>query len=101
MSAIDFTEFVARLATLSGQAILPFFRARHTTEDKSGSGVFVPADQDFGGALEILKTASVQKLRYMGETPVRPGLYIRVTARVKAVSGPLPGVRIAAWAATG
>ena len=68
------------------------------TYAQSGSGVFVPADQDFGGALEILKTASVQKLRYMGETPVRPGLYIRVTARVKAVSGPLPGVRIAAWA---
>lgn len=68
------------------------------TYAQSGGGVFVPADQDFGGALEILKTASVQKLRYMGETPVRPGLYIRVTARVKAVSGPLPGVRIAAWA---
>ncbi len=64
----------------------------------SGAGVFVPADQDFGGALEIFKTASVQRLRYMGETPVRPGLYIRVTARVKALSGPLPGVRIAGWA---
>ena len=42
MSAVDFTEFVARLASLSGQAILPFFRARHTTEDKSGGGVFDP-----------------------------------------------------------
>ena len=65
---------------------------------QSGSGVFVAADQDFGGALEILKTASVQKLRYMGETPMRPGLYLRVTARVKAISGPLPSLRIAGWA---
>ena len=65
---------------------------------QSGTGVFVPADQDFGGALEVLKTNSVQKLRYMGETPVRPGLYIRVTARAKALSGPLPGLRIAGWA---
>ncbi|SDE83433.1 glycosyl hydrolase family 28-related protein [Limimaricola pyoseonensis] len=68
------------------------------TYAESGGGVFVPADQDFGGALEILKTAPVQKLRYMGQTPVRPGLVLRITARVKAVSGPLPSVRIAGWA---
>ncbi|WP_370160627.1 glycosyl hydrolase family 28-related protein [Limimaricola soesokkakensis] len=68
------------------------------TYAQSGSGVFVPADQDFGGALEILKTAAVQKLRYMGETPMRPGLYIRVRARAKALSGPMPGLRIAGWA---
>ncbi|MGR3465225.1 glycosyl hydrolase family 28-related protein [Limimaricola sp.] len=71
------------------------------TYAQSGAGVFVPADQDFGGALEILKTASVQKLRYMGETPMRPGLYVRVTARAKALSGPLPGLRIAGWAGRG
>lgn len=63
----------------------------------SGSGVFVSADQDFGGSLEILKAESQQKLRYMGETPILPGCYLRVTARVKAMAGPLPSVRIAGW----
>ena len=58
----------------------------------------VPGDVDFGGCLELLKTESVQRLRYMGETPLLPGCYLRVTARVKAVSGALPSVRIAGWA---
>lgn len=65
----------------------------------SGNGVFVAADQDFAGCLEIQKTGSIAKLRYMGETPVLPGCYLKVTARVKAVAGPLPSVRIAGWAA--
>ncbi len=64
----------------------------------SGSGVFVPADQDFGGCLEILKSSTTTKLRYMGETTLLPGCYLRVTARVKAVAGALPSVRIAGWA---
>jgi hypothetical protein len=59
---------------------------------------FVPADQDFGGCLEMQKTQTVQRLRYMGETPLLPGCYLRITARVKAVSGALPTVRIAGWA---
>ena len=59
---------------------------------------FVSADQDFGGALEVIKTTATQKLRYMGETPLLPGCYLRITARVKAVSGNLPNVQIAAWA---
>lgn len=65
----------------------------------SGNADFVPADQDFGGALEILKTDSTQRLRYKGETPIEPGCYIEIKARVKAVSGNLPSVRIAAYAA--
>ena len=64
----------------------------------SGSGAFVPADQDFGGCLEILASADPTKLRYMGQTPILPGCYLEVRARVKAVSGPLPAVRIAGWA---
>ena len=64
----------------------------------SGTGVFVASDQDFGGCLEIQKTSTVQKVRYMGETPILPGCYLRITARVKAVAGPLPSVRIAGWA---
>jgi len=64
----------------------------------SGNGVFVPADQDFGGCLEINKTAATTRLRYMGETPILPGCYLRVTARVKAIAGDFPTVRISAWA---
>lgn len=65
----------------------------------SGPGAFVPADQDFGGCLEILASANPTKLRYMGQTPILPGCYLEVRVRVKAVAGPLPAVRIAGWAA--
>ncbi len=63
----------------------------------SGDGVFVAADQDFGGALEVLKSTTVAKVRYMGETPLLPGCYLQVRAKVKAVAGPMPSVRIAGW----
>jgi Pectate lyase superfamily protein len=58
----------------------------------------VPADQDFGSCLEMQKNGATMSLRYMGDTPILPGCYLRVTARVKAMSGNLPSVRIAAWA---
>lgn len=64
----------------------------------SGPGAYVPSDQDFAGCLEVVKTGNVQKVRYMGQTPIMPGTYLRVTARLKAVSGALPSVRIAGWA---
>ncbi|WP_348524097.1 glycosyl hydrolase family 28-related protein [Phaeobacter sp. J2-8] len=69
------------------------------TYENAANAAFVPADQDFGGCLELQKTASTQKLRYMGETPLLPGCYIRVRARVKAISGNLPNVRIAGYPA--
>ena len=62
------------------------------------NAAFVPADQDFGGCLELQKNDTVQKLRSFAQTPMQPGLYLRVTARVKAISGNLPSVRISAWA---
>lgn len=64
----------------------------------AGDAAFVPADQDFGGALEVNKTEAVQRLRYTGETPILPGCYLRVCARVKVLSGAMPSVRIAGWA---
>ena len=45
MGAVDFGAFVAELASQSGQAILPFFRAHHVTEDKSAGGVFDPVTE--------------------------------------------------------
>lgn len=46
MSLIDFSKFVNKLADVSGQAILPFFRASFTqTENKSKEGLFDPVTE--------------------------------------------------------
>ncbi|GAA6182572.1 glycosyl hydrolase family 28-related protein [Shimia sp. NS0008-38b] len=68
------------------------------TYDGAVNAAFVPADQDFGGCLELMKSEPTQQLRYMGETPLLPGCYLRITARIKAISGNLPSARIAGWA---
>ena len=68
------------------------------TYDGAAFAALVPADQDFGSCLEILKINGTQKVRYTGDTPIIPGCYLKITARVKAVSGNLPAVRIAGWA---
>ena len=62
------------------------------------NAAYVPADQDFAGCMELQKLSTVQKLRSFAQTPMQPGMYLRVTARIKAISGNLPSVRIAAWA---
>ncbi|WP_136442917.1 glycosyl hydrolase family 28-related protein [Pacificoceanicola onchidii] len=61
------------------------------------TAAFVPADADFAGCLEVQKTDSTQKLRYMGQTPIFPGCYLRVSVRIKAMAGSLANVRIAGW----
>ncbi|MCL7463467.1 glycoside hydrolase family 55 protein [Phaeovulum sp. NW3] len=65
------------------------------------NAALVSGDQDFASCLEMVKIAPTQKLRSMGQTPILPGCYLRITARVKAVSGNLPAVRIAGYAARG
>ncbi len=45
MALIDFTQFVHELATLSGQAILPFFRTAIAADDKSRGGAFDPVTE--------------------------------------------------------
>ena len=67
----------------------------------AANAAFVPADQDFNGCLELQKNTSTQKLRSMGQTPMLPGCYLQITARVKAVSGNLATVQIAGWAGNG
>ena len=64
------------------------------------NAALVTNDQDFGGCLEMQKTTTTQKLRSFAQTPLRADMYLRVTAKVKAVSGNLPSVRIAAWVGT-
>ncbi|MCU0856120.1 MAG: right-handed parallel beta-helix repeat-containing protein, partial [Rhodobacteraceae bacterium] len=62
-----------------------------------------PGSATYAGAsdaafVEITKTEAVQRLRWTGETPILPGCYLRISARVKALSGALPSVRIGGWA---
>jgi len=45
MTAVDFFPFVERLAKVSGEAIMPFFRTSFAMEDKSGGGVFDPVTE--------------------------------------------------------
>lgn len=71
------------------------------TYDGALNAAYVAADQDFGGCLELQKTDATQKLRYMGRTPIEPGVYLQISVRLKAISGNLPSVRIAGWAGYG
>lgn len=64
------------------------------TYDGAPNASIVSADQDFGGCLELQKVANTQRLRFMGQTPCLPGMYLRLTVRLKALSGALPTARI-------
>ena len=68
------------------------------TYDGAADAALISADQDFSGCLELQKTETTQTLRYMGETTILPGCYLQIRARVKAISGAFPTVRIAAFA---
>ncbi len=68
------------------------------TYDVVGNAAFVPADQDFGGCLELVKTNTLQKLRYTERTEIFSETYLLVKTRVKLMVGGLPAVRIAGWA---
>ncbi len=70
------------------------------TYDTAAFAAFVPSDPDFGGCLEIQKLFATTRLRWMGEVPIMPGCYLRIRARVKALSGVLPDISVAAWAGT-
>ncbi len=70
-----------------------------TTYASSNNAQVLFTDADFEECLEIVTNKSPQKLRYMGQTPMKPGCYLRVMARVKVVSGAMPGFEIAAWPA--
>ncbi|NHF72192.1 glycosyl hydrolase family 28-related protein [Paracoccus xiamenensis] len=65
------------------------------------NAAIIAADPDFGPCLEINKVDTTTRIRFMGETPILPGTYLRVSARVKAVAGPRPAVRIGGWAGDG
>ncbi len=63
------------------------------TYENASNAALVPADQDFDGCVELFKNANSVKLVYTGETKFEQGCYLRISAKVKAISGPLPSVR--------
>ena len=63
------------------------------------NAAFVPNDADFAGCMEVQKADTVQKVRCFQQIPFQPGMFLRVTTRIKAMAGPLPSVRIAGFAA--
>ena len=69
-----------------------------TTYENASNATLIASDADFGACVELLKTQTTQRLRYMGEIPVLPGCYLRIRVRVKAMSGQMPSVRISGWA---
>lgn len=66
-----------------------------------GNAGLVPSDQHFGTCLEVIKQQTTTSIRFMGETPMIPGVYLRVSARLKMVGGAKCGARIAGWAGNG
>jgi myo-inositol-1(or 4)-monophosphatase len=70
MTAVDFAAFVDRLATVSGEAILPFFRTSLGVENKGGTGAFDPvtaADRAAETAMRTLIRESFPDHGIVGE----------------------------------
>ena len=60
MTAVDFAGFVDRLAQVSGDVILPFFRSAIGAEDKSRGGVFDPVTEADRGAEAAMRRLIAQ-----------------------------------------
>ncbi|MEX2035845.1 MAG: histidinol-phosphatase [Xanthobacteraceae bacterium] len=70
MTAIDLAAFVDRLATVSGEAILPFFRTSLGVENKASGGAFDPvtaADRSAETAMRTLIRQSFPDHGIIGE----------------------------------
>src|SRR5215831_7377726 len=61
MIAVDFEAFVGELATVSGDAIRPFFRTSLGIEDKSGGGAFDPVTAADRAAEQAMRTLIREK----------------------------------------
>src|SRR6478735_3451272 len=99
------------IAVVGSKALMPrefrlglnlWSRTNGTAGSPSWAGqpnaAIVPADEDFGSCLEILKLENTTSLRYMRQTPISPGCYLRISTRVKAIAGNIPQVRVAGYA---
>lgn len=61
-----------------------------------GRARLVGGDPDFGDCLELRKLEREQRLRYMGELPIRAGARVEIRLRLRLVQGPAPLARVAA-----
>jgi myo-inositol-1(or 4)-monophosphatase len=61
MTAVDFEAFVGELATVSGDAIRPFFRTSLGVEDKSRGGTFDPVTAADRAAEQAMRTLIREK----------------------------------------
>jgi myo-inositol-1(or 4)-monophosphatase len=66
MTAIDFAAFIDRLATISGDTILPFFRTALTVEDKSGKHGFDPVTEADRAAEAAMRRLIAQTFPHHG-----------------------------------
>ena len=94
MTALMPEPFTGDLKDWSPDRTGKFNTPNYNSQTKSS---FVPADQDFGGCLQVYNNFSYQYLRYKQVTPFAPEKYYKVTARVKVESGRLPRIRIGAF----
>ena len=60
MTAVDFAAFVERLAQVSGEVILPFFRSAIRAEDKSPGAMFDPVTEADRGAEAAMRRLIAQ-----------------------------------------
>jgi myo-inositol-1(or 4)-monophosphatase len=60
MTAVDFAVFVERLAQVSGEVILPYFRSAIGAEDKSRGGSFDPVTEADRGAESAMRRLIAQ-----------------------------------------
>jgi histidinol phosphatase-like enzyme (inositol monophosphatase family) len=60
VTAVDFAAFVDRLAQVSGEVILPFFRSSIGAEDKSRGGMFDPVTEADRGAEAAMRRLIAQ-----------------------------------------
>jgi hypothetical protein len=87
-----FAEGLDVWSSTSGRPGAPTYRSSPTAR-------IVP-DQEFGRCLELRRTVPLQRVRYMGETPILPLTPLRIRARLRMVSGTNSRARIAAWPGT-
>ena len=73
MTAVDFASFVEKLATVSGEAILPFFRTLIGVEDKA-HGPAGSARKPFDPVTEADRAAEAAMRRMIAETFPRHGI---------------------------
>jgi len=70
MTAVDLKAFLDELATVSGEAILPYFRTSLSVEDKSRGGAFDPvtaADRAAESAMRVMISANFPDHGIIGE----------------------------------